>query len=144
MHFVGSNLSTEPKCPKCIYKITGVYKMDSRYARLLPTPYENKLSTAKGKRTNHIRNNVAKWSEDTIPATKKGHPKRCPFVAGIDGFGPSKCQSQSLVPYRLAISQYLLLYSIIFYYYCQAFYTFLKKPHLNNKILTNFSFLIYT
>ena len=47
--------------------------MDSRYARLLPTPYENKLSTAKGKRTNHIRNNVAKWPEDTIPATKKGH-----------------------------------------------------------------------
>ena len=37
---------------------------------------------------------------------KKGHPKRCPFVAGIDGFGPSKCQSQSLVPYRLAISQF--------------------------------------
>ena len=53
--------------------------MDSRYARLLPTPYENKLSTAKGKRANHIRNIVTKWSEDTIPATQKGHPKRCPL-----------------------------------------------------------------
>ena len=29
------------------------------------------------------------------------------FLAGIDGFEPSRCQSQSLVPYRLAISQYL-------------------------------------
>ena len=27
-------------------------------------------------------------------------------LAGMDGFEPSKCQSQSLVPYRLATSQY--------------------------------------
>ena len=80
---------------------------DSRYARLLPAPYENKLSTACGKRTNHIRNNVAKWSEDAIPANSKATPRGVALLlAGIDGFGPSKCQSQSLVPYRLAISQY--------------------------------------
>ena len=37
----------------------------------------------------------------------KRTPIWCPLVlAGMDGFEPSKCQSQSLVPYRLATSQY--------------------------------------
>ena len=34
-------------------------------------------------------------------------------LAGMDGFEPSKCQSQSLVPYRLATSQYLVCVSIV-------------------------------
>ncbi len=40
-------------------------------------------------------------------AKQKGHQFGVLFVlAGMDGFEPSKCQSQSLVPYRLATSQY--------------------------------------
>ena len=35
------------------------------------------------------------------------------FLAGMDGFEPSRCQSQSLVPYRLATSQYLMCVSIL-------------------------------
>ena len=47
------------------------------------------------------------------------------FLAGIGGFEPPKCQSQSLVPYRLAISQYLMLmYSITFFYTCQYLFLF--------------------
>ena len=37
-------------------------------------------------------------------------------LAGMDGFEPSKCQSQSLVPYRLATSQYAsVFYHTLFY-----------------------------
>ena len=28
MHFVGSNLSTDPKCPKCIYKISKNFRVE--------------------------------------------------------------------------------------------------------------------
>ena len=34
------------------------------------------------------------------------HLNQTLIMAGMDGFEPSKCQSQSLVPYRLATSQY--------------------------------------
>ena len=49
-----------------------------------------------------------KYSSNTPFRTKqKGHRFGVLFVlAGMDGFEPSKCQSQSLVPYRLATSQY--------------------------------------
>ena len=58
------------------------------------------------------------WREVTsIPAKRK---KNRPSIdgllslAGMDGFEPSKCQSQSLVPYRLATSQYC--FSILSYF----------------------------
>ena len=49
-----------------------------------------------------------KYSSNTpFRAKQKGHRFGVLFVlAGMDGFEPSKCQSQSLVPYRLATSQY--------------------------------------
>ena len=31
-------------------------------------------------------------------------------MAGLGGFEPPKCQSQSLVPYRLATAQYLICF----------------------------------
>ena len=55
--------------------------MDSRCARLLPTPYENKLSMAKGKRTNHIcvayNTNMV---ERAIPANRKATPYGVAFL----------------------------------------------------------------
>ena len=45
-------------------------------------------------------------------------------LAGMDGFEPSKCQSQSLVPYRLATSQYRV--SIVSYFILVVKH-FLKK-----------------
>ena len=37
---------------------------------------------------------------------KKNHHKMIFYLAGLGGFEPPKCQSQSLVPYRLATAQY--------------------------------------
>ena len=35
-------------------------------------------------------------------------PEPFQYMAGVDGFEPSECRSQSPVPYRLAIPQYIL------------------------------------
>ena len=37
-------------------------------------------------------------------------------MAGMAGFEPAKCQSQSLVPYRLATSQSMGIINLIFTY----------------------------
>ena len=39
---------------------------------------------------------------------KKSKPIGLDFLAGAQGFEPRKCQSQSLMPYRLAMPQYLI------------------------------------
>ena len=45
----------------------------------------------------------------TLPfsTTKKNHLLMIFFLDGVGGFEPPKCQSQSLVPYRLATAQYM-------------------------------------
>ena len=64
--------------------------------RLAYEPYLCCVATQSG-RTNAIR----------AKTKQKGHRFGVLIVlAGMDGFEPSKCQSQSLVPYRLATSQY--------------------------------------
>ena len=79
-------------------------------ARLLPTAYACKQTTPYGKRTNHIC--VATQHKVVEPVPSQQKKKNRPSIdgllslAGMDGFEPSKCQSQSLVPYRLATSQY--------------------------------------
>ena len=60
-------------------------------------------------RTIFVLQRNTKWSNQYHPSQSKTKrtPIWCPLVlAGMDGFEPSKCQSQSLVPYRLATSQY--------------------------------------
>ena len=60
-------------------------------------------------RTIFVLQRNTKWSNLYHPTKRK---KNRPSIdgllslAGMDGFEPSKCQSQSLVPYRLATSQY--------------------------------------
>ena len=85
-----------------------------------------------------------KYGRTQHPSQNKRTPFRCPFVlAGMDGFEPSKCQSQSLVPYRLATSQYvgfvfclcIVAHFILFVkYYFEIFKLFLcsifKKQNL--------------
>ena len=47
---------------------------------------------------------------DQTSQTKNKREERCSsllFLAGVQGFEPRKCQSQSLMPYRLATPQYL-------------------------------------
>ena len=67
-------------------------------------------------------------------------------LAGMDGFEPSKCQSQSLVPYRLATSQYC--FSILSYFILVVkhfikkfiFYKKMRKHHLKYDTKTCFLF----
>ena len=53
-------------------------------------------------------------------------------LAGMDGFEPSKCQSQSLVPYRLATSQYCV--SIVSHF-------ILLVKHFIKKIIFSYLYL---
>ena len=79
MHFAGSNLSTDPKCPKCIYKILKNFRVE---------------------KSGEISRNL-RFSRFFVPASKSDTHH---------GWGSRirtyECQSQSLVPYRLAIPQY--------------------------------------
>ena len=79
MHFAGSNLSTDPKCPKCIYKISKNFRVE---------------------KSGEISRNL-RFSRFSVPASKSDTHH---------GWGgrirTDECQSQSLVPYRLATPQY--------------------------------------
>ena len=79
MHFAGSNLSTDPKCPKCIYKISKNFRVE---------------------KSGEISRNL-RFSRFFVPASKSDTHH---------GWGgrirTDECQSQSLVPYRLATPQY--------------------------------------
>ena len=78
MHFAGSNLSTDPKCPKCIYKISKNFRVE---------------------KSGEISRNL-RFSRFFVPASKSDTHD------GWDGrIRTDDCQSQSLVPYRLATSQ---------------------------------------
>ncbi len=82
--------------------------MDSRYARLFLEPYPCKQRTAFSKKNEPYPRRGRGYGSRTLFQPNKKDRIRSPFcLAGIDGFEPSKCQSQSLVPYRLAISQYM-------------------------------------
>ena len=59
------------------------------------------------------------------------------FLAGMDGFEPSKCQSQSLVPYRLATSQYCL---DIVAYFTVLVKQFIEKSAINSKMVKSLFF----
>ena len=76
MHFAGSNLSTDPKSPKCIYKISKNFRVE---------------------KSEEISRNL-RFSRFFVPASKSDTHH---------GWGSRirtyECQSQSLVPYRLAI-----------------------------------------
>ena len=54
-----------------------------------------------------LRNGIGR---DCTPAIAKRTPVGVLFaMAGVQGFEPRKCQSQSLMPYRLAIPQWLFI-----------------------------------
>ena len=88
MHFAGSNLSTDPKCPKCIYKISKNFRVE---------------------KSGEISRNL-RFSRFFVPASKSDTHH---------GWGgrirTDECQSQSLVPYRLATPQCLIHLFIIPY-----------------------------
>ena len=50
------------------------------------------------------------------------------FLAGVQGFEPRKCQSQSLMPYRLAMPHHNTIYYNHFITFCQEFF----KKNLEN------------
>ena len=63
------------------------------------------------------------FESQSIPVFKtKNHPIGWLFIlAGVQGFEPRKCQSQSLMPYRLATPQYFrLCYYITPFFICQV------------------------
>ena len=79
MHFVGSNLSTDRKCPKCIYKISKNFRVEKN-----------------GEISRNLR-----FSLVFVPASKSDTHHGWDGRIRTDG-----CGSQSPVPYRLATSQY--------------------------------------
>ena len=90
--------------------------------------------------------NIVRTHHPSQNKTKRT-PIWCPLVlAGMDGFEPSKCQSQSLVPYRLATSQYC--FSILSYFILVVkhfikkfvFYKKLRKHQLKYDTKTCFLF----
>ena len=89
MHFAGSNLSTEPKSPKCIYKISKNFSVEKS-----------------GEISRNLR--FSRFSSS-------GYKLTCHHGWGgrirTDG-----CQSQSLVPYRLATPQYAILVTHLVYH----------------------------
>ena len=113
MHFVGSNLSTGSKSPKCIYKISKNFRVEKN-----------------GEISRNLR-----FSLVFVPASKSDTHH---------GWGSRirtyECQSQSLVPYRLAIPQYSLFHEhsnyTISFSNCQAFssldFVFFKKVRGRN------------
>ena len=79
MHFAGSNLSTDPKCPKCIYKISKNFRVE---------------------KSGEISRNL-RFSRFFVPASKSDTHH------GWDGrIRTDECGSQSPVPYRLATAHY--------------------------------------
>ena len=50
------------------------------------------------------------------------HLFRSAIMAGAQGFEPRKCQSQSLMPYRLAMPHNNMIYYNHFQVFCQAFF----------------------
>ena len=118
MHFAGSNLSTDPKCPKCIYKISKNFRVE---------------------KSGEISRNL-RFSRFFVPASKSDTHH---------GWGSRirtyECQSQSLVPYRLAIPQDILFlveqqYYSILCQRCQVkkqsfleyFFAFFSQNHKKN------------
>ena len=81
MHFAGSNLSTDPKCPKCIYKISKNFRVE---------------------KSGEISRNL-RFSRFFVPASKSDTHH------GWGGrIRTDECGSQSPVPYRLATPQYFI------------------------------------
>ena len=78
------------------------------YARLFlaPLPCEQSAACSKKSEPYPVASDGV-WFLPLSQAKKVCGKCHIPFLAGIDGFEPSRCQSQSLVPYRLAISQFL-------------------------------------
>ena len=76
MHFAGSNLSTDPKCPKCIYKISKNFRVE---------------------KSGEISRNL-RFSRFFVPASKSDTHHG--WGSRIRTY---ECQRQRLVPYRLAI-----------------------------------------
>ena len=75
MHFAGSNLSTDPKCPKCIYKISKNFRVEKS-----------------GEISRNLRFSCALALFSCL------HLNQTLIMAGIVGLEPTKCKSQSLVP----------------------------------------------
>ena len=71
MHFAGSNLSWDLKCPKCIYKISKNFRVEKAEKSLEISAFLVFLCL---------------------------HLNQTLIMAGIAGLEPAECKSQSLVP----------------------------------------------
>ena len=134
--FVSSNPTTDPKCPKCIYKISKnfrveksgeisvgsrVFKSASGFEYFSPRRWCASTPTAFGSNADlHSVPQAAQNSPEraATPANTKGTPVGAFCVGWGSRIRTYECQSQSLVPYRLAIPQNsmdtLVLYHILF------------------------------
>ena len=100
-------------------------------------PLACKQTSALASFANHIC--VCKANTNIVRTLRSGQIKNRPhrsvfYLAGMDGFEPSKCQSQSLVPYRLATSQYcfsILSYFILVVKHFIKKFVFYKKMRMH-------------
>ena len=126
MHFAGSNPATGQKTRKCIYKISKNFRVERVKLRLCRsdiTPFGPVMYCAKAQ--SDVMRSASSRAKRTSLAKQTSRPKgtsrsaraehivekstclcKCFFLAGVAGFEPARCKSQSLVPYRLATPQY--------------------------------------
>ena len=127
MRFAGSNLSTDRKCPKCIYKISKNFRVEKflvicrlrqrdivasdsdiaplRSAVILYSPPKFAKRIPLGVNRISLRSNRTRRKANI---TEKSTLARAFFWLGWMDSDHRKCQSQSLVPYRLATAQYFI------------------------------------